>query len=370
MNADKKLSKVLVTGASGLVGSHVMEFFQSHNIEVFALVRKSSDLKFLKSIGAKLIEGDIADLEGLTKIFAEFDSIIHVAAKVGDWGELSDFYKTNVKGTLNVLKACHTNKIKNIILTGSISSYGEEDYSGKKDESYPNNSHYDYFLDKVFPCKMNYYRDTKAMMTKKSEEFFNEISITDPDYAKNLSIVVIEPCWVFGEREFHSGFYDYIKSVKDGMPFVFGGKGNLFHVIYAPELARAYYLAYQKQLNKEKDKDKDKDITGFHRIIVGDENICEMDIVLKLFCEKAGLKRPKRAPKAVAYALGFSLEFFYTACKIKIPPLLTRGRVNMFYDNIEYSVAKANKLLNFKIEVGLREGIIRTVKWYKDNGLI
>jgi nucleoside-diphosphate-sugar epimerase len=64
------------------------------------------------------------------------------------------------------------------------------------------------------------------------------------------------------------------------------------------------------------------------------------------------------------------MELIYTILAIKHPPLLTRGRVNMLYDNIEYSTRKAQEKLLFVNKYSIEKGIKRTVQWYKQNQLI
>lgn len=90
-----------------------------------------------------------------------------------------------------------------------------------------------------------------------------------------------------------------------------------------------------------------------------------MDRIFSLFCEYAGVKKPILLPKWAVYLLGLFSELLYTIFNIPKAPLLTRGRVNMFYDNIEYSTLKAEQVLGFKSEHSLREGIKKTVAWYK-----
>lgn len=163
-----------------------------------------------------------------------------LSAYARDWGGYGNFYRVNVYGTLNVLKACYKSGINNVIITSSCSVYGEENCSEIKDENSPCNSHYPYFLDKLFPSAMNYYRDSKALAKVKAME-----------YAKNmkLNLTIIEPVWVFGEREFNTGFYEYLKSAQSKIPFLPGSRKNKFHVIYAKDLAKAYFKAFEKRLD-------------------------------------------------------------------------------------------------------------------------
>jgi nucleoside-diphosphate-sugar epimerase len=343
------MNKVMITGATGFIGSHITRSFCENQVKVGCLVRKASSLANLEGLPVEFRNGDIRNIEDLTKAFTGYDWVIHNAAKVSDWGDYDDFYQTNVTGTVNVLTACVQAGIKNILMTGSNSVYGEENSPLLKDEDSLCNSHYRYFGDSLFPCKLNYYRDTKALAKKEALTFAATLG---------LNLTILEPVWVYGERELNGGFYEYLKTAKAGIPFVPGAKHNKFHVIYAGDLARAFILAYTKQL------------TGLNCILVGNEQAESMERIYGLFCSEAGLKKPGNLPKALTYPPAILMELIYTLLNTQNPPLLSRGRVNMFYDNIEFSVEKAKRILGFRNSFSLEEGIKRTVLWYKEQGLI
>lgn len=342
------MGNVLITGGTGFVGSHIVEAFCDKGIKTGCLVRKNSKLDNIQGLPVKLEYGDIEDLESLIRIFKNYDFVIHVAALSGDWGSYKKFYNTNVQGTQNVLKACEVNGIKDIIITSSVSVYGEENSNSIKSENSQHNSHYRYFLDAIFPCGMNYYRDTKALGKEKAILYAKE---------KALNVTILEPAWIYGEREFNTGFYEYLKTAKE-MPMLPGSQRNKFHVIYAKDVARAYLIAYERKLE------------GVNAFIIGNKEVHLMDEIYKVFCDKAQIRKPRRLPKALVYPVAFFLELFYTLFRIKKPPLLTRGRVNMFYDNIEYSTKKADEVLGFVSIYSIEEGIQKTVDWYKRNKLI
>lgn len=343
------MGKVLITGASGFIGSHIAELFADKHIPSVCLVRSYSDIAFLKNLGLELVYSDINDIPSLKTAMTGIDLVIHTAGRSSDWGKYQDFYDNNVTGTLNVLQASLSAGVRDIIITGSVSSYGEENCSSVKNEDSPYNSHYKYFCGGIFPSAMNHYRDTKALLTQKSIE-----------YAKNneINLTVIEPVWVYGEREFSSGFFEYLKTVHSGMKIMPGSPSNKFHIIYAGDLAQAYFLAYQKKLK------------GINRIIIGDPKAQKMNYIHSLFCSNAGLKPPALLPKFLAYPSGFCLELAALLFRSKKPPLLSRARVNMMYDSIEFSTSKAEKLLGFKAVTPLESGIKKTVQWYKLNGFL
>jgi len=344
------MNKVIITGAAGLIGSHVAEYFMSKGISPVCVIRKHSNAEFLKSIGVDIMYADITHPDELNSVFASgADAVIHTAAMVGDWGKFQQFYDVNVSGTMNVLRAAKLNNINNLIITGSVSCFGEVDSAAVISESNPYNSHYNYFLDKIFPSALNYYRDTKAESMLKAKEYAKE---------NNMNLTILHPGWVYGEREFHTGFYDFLKMVKDGMFLLPGSKNNKFHSIYARDLAKIYFLAYRKKL------------TGVNEFLAVAPAAEYQSKIFNLFFEKAQLKPPHQLPKAVMYPAGFLLELFYTLFKIKQPPPISRGRVNIFYDNIEYSSEKLMRELGFTPDYSLEESIEKTVNWYKQNNYL
>lgn len=338
--------KILLTGATGFIGSHILEALTDAGLPVAALVRASANPARVPGPPVEVRYGDVRDLPGLCRAVAGCGQVIHAAALAADWGPRAEFAQTNVQGTLNVLEACRVEGIRHIILTGSISSYGEEDSAQVKDESFPYHSHYPYFADRLFPAAYNWYRDSKAQATQAALAYAR---------AHNLNVTLLEPVWTFGEREFGTGFYTYVKAVRDGQRFMPGSTRNRFHVIYAKDLARAYLLAARRKL------------PGLERIIVGSPAAQPMHAIFSRFCREAGLPPPRLLPKWCVYPLGFGLELLYTLARRRRPPLLTRGRVNMFYDSIQFSPAKARQLLGFACEHSLEQGIRQTVAWYKQN---
>jgi nucleoside-diphosphate-sugar epimerase len=343
------MKKILLTGATGFIGSHVFEALRVAGGEVVVFAREGSNFDHIRSLDAEVRRGDLLDVDSICRAAEGCHQVIHTAALATDWATWKEFYDTNVQGTLNVLLACKRRGIQHAIVTGSISSYGEEDCCCPKNENSPYQSHHPYLLERVFPSRMNYYRDSKALSTRKAIAFAQD---------QGLSLTVIEPVWVYGEREFGTGFYSYVKTVKEGMRWMPGRRDNLFHVIYAKDLARAYLLAATNRL------------PGVERFIVGNPHPVRLQEILGDFCREAGLVPPHLLPRWMAYPVAFFLELAATSLRARRAPLLTRGRVDMFYDSIAYSVQKVKERLGFEAEVPLVEGIRATVAWYKANQLL
>ncbi|MDR2689922.1 MAG: NAD(P)-dependent oxidoreductase, partial [Azoarcus sp.] len=132
---------VVITDCNGFIGSHITALFRENGVEI-----RAPDSRAL----------DVSDLPALCAAFQGAEVVIHNAALVKDWGSRERFFAINVRGTENVLAACRENSVQHVILTGSCSVFGEEHQPTLKDEQSPRNSHYPYFLDRIFPSAMNH----------------------------------------------------------------------------------------------------------------------------------------------------------------------------------------------------------------------
>ena len=341
--------RIFITGGNGFIGSHIVRELVHSGREVTCLVRKGSSARKFDGVNAAIVRGDLADTAVLAGLVTGHDAVIHTAGLVNDWSRYDEFYRVNVEGTLNVLEACRAAGIEQVIHTGTCSSYGEEHNFSVKDEHWPDASHRPYFADRLFPCRMNHYRDTKALATLRATAFAEE---------HGMNLTVLEPAFVYGEREFSTGFYEYVKSAGRGIPVAPGSRHNLFPVIYAGDLARAYRLALEKKL------------PGVNRILIANPEPELLDRILNAFCRHAGVKKPLPLPKWSLYGPAMLLELLYTLLHSLRPPVLTRGRVCMFTDNVAFSSDKAERLLDFTADTPLDEGIKRTVEWYRANGFL
>lgn len=340
--------KVFITGVKGFIGSNVAADFLKNSWEVHGSARNPDAGNYTNS-EIQIIQADISNLSKLEEQLKGVDCVIHLAALVNDWSKYEEFHKVNVEGTLNVLKACLKNQIPNVIITGSISSYGEEHSYQLKNEESDLNPEYKYFLNTLLPNRMNHYRISKTLASQKAISFANE---------NNMNLTVLEPVWVYGEGEFSSGFYEYMKVMKFKPPFFMGSKKNKFHVIYVKDLARAYFLAatYPKK--------------GINKYIIGNEKSQNMNHTYEIICKELGVKKPINLPFWLVYPFGLMNEIICEVFQTKNPPLLSRARVSMFYDNIEYNTEKATKELGFTSSTTLERGFKDTVEWYKQNNLL
>ena len=132
------MSKIIVTGAFGFIGSHLVEFLIKQNYEVIAFDRYNSynnwgwleNSEYKKEI--EFILGDIRDYDSVNKLTKNSSAIIHLAALIGiPYSYISPlaYLKTNVEGTYNILEAAKNNNIEQTIITSTSEVYGTAKYT-------------------------------------------------------------------------------------------------------------------------------------------------------------------------------------------------------------------------------------------------
>ncbi|WP_420629215.1 NAD-dependent epimerase/dehydratase family protein [Candidatus Leptofilum sp.] len=146
---------ILITGATGFLGHHLVPRLVELGYPLRALVRPSSDTQFLQKLGVALAYADdITDVAAITQACAGCDQIIHAAGLFRFWGEMDEFWRTNVEGTTAVLQAAQNRPLKRFIHISTIAVVGKP----------PTNC----LIDEVTPCNpLEPYQQSKLEAEKR-----------------------------------------------------------------------------------------------------------------------------------------------------------------------------------------------------------
>ena len=322
---------IFVTGATGFVGNHVARALVKRGQSVRLLVRKTSNLSFLKDIhGIETVEGDLRDRASLERAVKGCEMLFHVAADYRfDVADPAEVYKSNVEGTANLLDAAGQAGVKRIVYTSTVGCIGF-----LKDE----------LADEATPVSIDMmvgtYKRTKFQAEQKALEFARQ----------GLPVVIVNPTTPVGELDSKpTPTGDMIvRFLKRKMPAVIDTGLNLIDV---RDCAEGHVLAAEKGRICE-------------RYILGNKNMTLMDIARAL--SKISNLPPPRAtlPYAVAFLAGW--------CDTKFS--LLRGKTPSI--SLE-SVKMAKKKMWVKCdkaiqELGLaqtppEEALARAVEWYRSN---
>ena len=119
-------SKVLVTGATGFLGTRLVEQLKSRGYPVRALARKLSDTEKLKRLKAEIFFGDVADIDSMRPAFEGVDFVVHAAADTG--GDEKESRLSTLLGTSNIIELGKEFNVKKLVYISSCSVYGVSDY--------------------------------------------------------------------------------------------------------------------------------------------------------------------------------------------------------------------------------------------------
>jgi nucleoside-diphosphate-sugar epimerase len=318
--------KILITGATGFIGSRLAEKLACEGHEITALVRKASNAKFLKELGVKLFSGDIRIKKTLKGITKDMDIVFHLAGMLGKFGIPEKLYwDTNFRGTKNILEECLKQNVEKFIYCSSAGVLGPIK-KPPADETHPRNP-------------SNIYEKTKAEAEK-----------LVLSYGENFSIVVLRPEFVYGPGDMH--VYELFRVIQSGVFPIF--RKSFLHPTYIDDLVQAF------ELSMEKAKD---DI-----YIIAGERFVTVEEFADIIAKKLGISLLKIRMPAKLLRLSAVISEFLSKVFSFTPPI-TQSRINFFTENRAFDISKAKRELGYR-PIRLEEGLEKTIDWYKEVGLL
>lgn len=328
--------KILVTGASGFVGSQLIEDLVSKGHTVRALLRTTSRVDGLKKSGTELCYGDIADAASLSKAVEGMEAVVHTAGLVGEAGKREDFIRVNIEGTRNLLEACRGAPIKRFVYISSLSVItGYQDHDGTTE-----NAPYQ-------PTGENY-ADTKIEAEKLVLQYYRE---------HHLPAVVLRPGFIYGpgDRLFLPTVIDNLRKGK--VILIDGGK-KFLNLTYVGNLVEAIELALEK------------DVIGQIFNITDGEKISKAEF-FNAIADETGLPRPTKSMSfGTAKLLCSLVTALYKTFHIKSPPPISRMKLRFAGQNQWFDVSKSENLLHYKHPVSFQTGLKKAVAWLQDKASV
>jgi len=279
-NSSKDLlmrKRILVTGASGFIGSKLSVELAKKGHSVIALVRSGSNLVNLNDADIEIAYGDVCDKDSLFRAIDGVDVVFHTAAMVSFWetkGKLENYHKVNVEGSKNVFDVCLKSGVEKVIFTSTLSSIGSY---GKNDLTTEEHSF------NLWDMSMEYER------SKYNAEFEAWRYC-----ARGLPLVAVLPSAPVGPGDIKptpSGqlLIDYVNRK---IPAYIDGGANFVHV---DDVVRGHLLAMEKGIVGE-------------RYLIGGVNLSLLKL-FKTFEKVTGIKRPKfKIPRWLAIGYAKCLE--------------------------------------------------------------
>ena len=224
--------KILVTGASGFIGSFIVEEALRQGMETWAAVRPSSSRKYLQDERIHFINLNLSSKEELISQLDghEFDYVVH-AAGATKCLHVDDFYRVNTEGTKNLADAIIALKmpIKRFVFVSSLSIFG----AIREKQPYQEITEHD------TPKPNTAYGKSKL----KAERYLDSLGIGFP-------YIILRPTGVYGPRE--KDYFLMAKSIKQHVDFAVGYKRQDITFVYVQDVVQAVFLALDHGMNGRK----------------------------------------------------------------------------------------------------------------------
>ena len=328
----------LVTGATGLLGSHIVSKLRQAGEPVRALVRPGANTSFLDSLGTEKAIGDVADRLSLARAMEGVRIVYHAAARVGDWGPWAEFVAITIEGTRNMIQAATRAGVQRFLHISSISAYGHPDGAGLVlDETAPLGQHLH---------KWSYYSRAKVEVEK---------LIWAAAESGKLPVTVIRPSWLYGERD-RATMPRLIRAIRAGRGRLIGDGRQRLNLTYAGNEAEGCILAANSP-----------QAAGEAYNICNDGVITQAEYFNKIAAIIGVKPVTRKVPYKLAYNAAFLMEVFGHLFRTKSPPLVTRYSVWLMGRRCVFSTEKIQRELGYRPSVGYDEGIPRAVQWALEN---
>lgn len=233
---------ILVTGGTGLVGSHLLVKLLQNNEEVKAIYRTKESLKAVKNVFSyhnavdlfekiNWIKADINNVPSLQIAFQNVAKVYHCAAYISfDPRDEEKLFKVNIEGTANIVNCCIDCKIEKLCYVSSVAALGDatsnETTITEETEWNPEKLHHEYAISK-YAAEMEVWRG----------------------YQEGLQVVIVNPAVIFGYGFPDKGSSAVVNSLKKGNPFY--TKGN-FGMVAVDDVVNVMYQLMNSTINGER----------------------------------------------------------------------------------------------------------------------
>ncbi|MEV6319098.1 NAD-dependent epimerase/dehydratase family protein [Streptomyces sp. NPDC051776] len=337
--------KVLVTGASGFLGGHIVDGCVREGHQVRALVRQGSDIARLRSSlpGVELVYGDLGDPESLRRAAEGVDVVHHSAARVVDFGTRAEFRDANVLGTARLLEAARRAGARRFVFISSPSALmriGEGDRFDI-DESTPYPDRY-----------VNLYSETKAAAERLV------LATDEPGF----TTCALRPRGIWGPRD-HSGFLPRMlaKMMAGKLPDLSGGKQVMVSLCHCDNAVAACLAAAGAPAER---------VGGKAYFLADRERTDLWAFLARLAVLFGGTPPTRKVPPLIRDALVEAVELLWRLPRLahrKSPPL-SRYAVALLTRSSTYDTGAAERDFGYMPTTDQDQGLRQLAAWVESIG--
>lgn len=321
----------LVTGATGFTGGHLARMLVSRGHRVRALVRDRRRAADLEAAGIELVEGDLRDLAALDRAVAGIDRVYHIAAMYREAGLPAETYRAvNATAVRDVIAASKRAGVMRVVHCSTVGVHGDVEHPPANEDA---------------PLRPgDVYQETKLEGEKLARETGAQLGI---------EVTIARPTGIYGPGD--RRLLKLFRGVARGKFPILGSGTIFYHLTYIDDLVEGFRRCAVEPGG-----------AGRTYILAGGE-VTTLNELVALIADVAGVKPPTlHLPVWPVWIAGAACEA--VCAPFGIEPPLYRRRVDFFTKSRAFDIARARQEIHYAPQVGLREGITRTLDWYRGQG--
>ncbi|RMD87964.1 MAG: NAD-dependent epimerase/dehydratase family protein [Candidatus Dadabacteria bacterium] len=325
------MEKILVTGATGFVGTRLCKELVEHGYSVRGMHRASSNIEPIKDMGVELVEGDVTEKESLLAAMDGVDTVYHIAALFREAKHPDEVYwKVNRDGVVNVLEAAYTVGVDRVVHCSTVGVHSHiPNPPADESEAYRPG---------------DIYQLTKCEGEKEARRWFE---------SGKLKGVIIRPAMIWGPGDKRT-LKLFRGIARRRLPIIGTGK-TLLHWVLVDDLAAAFRLAGERE-----------EAVGNIYIIAGERPV-ELEYLFFQIAKELGVQTfPFRIPAKPIQLLGSMVEA--VCVPFGIEPPIYRRRVDFFTKTRAFDYSRAKRDLGYLPSHTFEEEVGIIAKWYRDHG--
>ena len=331
--------RVFVTGATGLLGSHVVERLGRAGGRIVALVRRSSPhVAWLRSLDhVDLVEGDLRQPESYAQALQSCTGVIHCAGIVGEAYQDGMFEQVNVvafKALLDLVRMVPS--ITRTVYVSTLGVYPLRDHYGSDEET------------RVAVSGFDAYTNSKIAAERIAHQFAED---------EGMALITLRPGFIYGARD-RTVLPKLIRFMKSGFFIYVDDKTKLLDNTYVENAAHACVLALTRPALQ----------AGVFNIT--DDPVVSKEAFIQEIAKHTNLQShywtlPNAMGRMLASATANCPDWIASV----VPPL-SWERYKFLGLNLEFSIAKAKRELGYEPVCGFEEGMARSIAWFRKEGLL
>jgi dihydroflavonol-4-reductase len=324
---------ILVTGASGFVGSAVLRALGGRGLKLRALARVTSPRSNFEGVDCEIVEGDMTDPVAMNHALAGVRHLYHVAADYRLWArDPGDIIRANVEGTRTVMEAALSQGVERIVYTSSVATLRAADASISIDETAP-------------------LGDGEAIGAYKQSKVAAERLVEEMSATRGLPAVIVLPSTPIGPGD--------IKPTPTGRIVIEAATGRIpafvdtgLNLVHVDDVAAGHLMAMEKGAPGE-------------RYILGGQNASLRELLWAI-AELVGRRPPTvNLPRTPLYPLAWAAE---AAARLTgKEPFVTRDALKMASHHMFFTSAKAERDLGYMARP-YREALADAIAWFRATG--